>query len=134
MEKVKEVLRLHELGFCQREIHRHLGIARSCIQRYLMKFESSMLTYDLVKAISDSELKGLLKCKKIGRKSKTVSREPDFEYILKELTRRKGTTLELLWVEWSSQVSNSYGYSSFCRKYREWSKEQNANSTLNPNT
>jgi transposase len=123
MEHVREALRLHELGFSQRDIHRHLKISRSCIQRYLLACKSIGVTYQDIKEVGDQALKERLGIGKLGRQAKKVM-DPDFAKIREELSNRKGTTLELLWLEWTGKVDNSYGYSHFCQKYRAWAKAQ----------
>ena len=46
MEKVREVLRLHEQGYNQRVISRATGVARSSLQTYLRQAEVEGITYE----------------------------------------------------------------------------------------
>ena len=52
--------------------------------------------------------------------SSTVPRTPpDFDWVHREL-RRKGVTLELLWMEYKQAVPDGYQYSRFCKLYSDW--------------
>ena len=44
---------------------------------------------------------------------------PDWDYVHKEL-KRKGMTLELLWIEYREDHPDGYGYSQFCNRYVAW--------------
>ena len=44
---------------------------------------------------------------------------PDWQRVHKEL-RRKGVTLQLLWVEYREACPDGYGYSQFANLYRHW--------------
>ncbi|NPV89651.1 MAG: IS21 family transposase [Firmicutes bacterium] len=49
----------------------------------------------------------------------------DFDWVYREL-RRKGVTLQLLWLEYKEQNPDGYQYSRFCELYRQWTKTLNA--------
>jgi hypothetical protein len=50
----------------------------------------------------------------------TPTREaPDYAYLQREL-RHKGVTLQLLWDEYRTSDPAGYGYSQFCKLYRDW--------------
>ena len=118
MDRVRELLRLKEQGYNQREMHRATGIARSCIQRYLGVAEVSQLTYQEAKGLSDEALRERLQKKIPGRQRAEVT-EPEFSQIHQELLSRKGVTLELLWQEWGQSASQIYSYSTFCRRGKD---------------
>ena len=44
---------------------------------------------------------------------------PDWPEVHREL-RRKGVTLQLLWMEYRERHPDGYGYTQFCRHYRTW--------------
>lgn len=119
MERVREILRLKEAGYAQREIHRWVGVARSTIQEYLRTAQQHELSYERAKALKDDELQALLRKKTPGRSRREVS-EPDYSQIHLEYLSRKGVTLELLWQEWIAAGGGGYSYSTFNRRYREW--------------
>lgn len=121
MEKVREVLRLAAQGFSQREIHRATRVARSCVQEYLRRAKTAGVTPLEAAALSDTELRARLLKKSPGRQEKAAAL-PDWGTVHKELSRRKGTTLELLWLEWQEQGGGGISYSTFCRRYHAWAK------------
>lgn len=124
MNRVREVLRLHfEQGCKQREIHRATGVARSCIQNYLQLATLHGVDIEIARKLSDEELRAALSKKKRGR-HRTTSSDPDFREIHKELKSRKGTTLELLWMEWRKREPEGYSYSTFCSRYTEWARAE----------
>jgi len=47
--------------------------------------------------------------------------ETDFSAIHQEL-RKKGVTLQLLWMEYKEQNPQGYQYSRFCELYQQWKK------------
>lgn len=119
MDRVRQILRLKELGFNQRAIHRATGVARSSVQEYLRVAELHELTHEQAIALGDAELKSLLRKKTPGRIRKHAPADPDFVQVHAELTSRKGVTLELLWKEWNQSFGGGYSYSTFCRRYHE---------------
>jgi transposase len=123
MDKVREVLRLHSLGFSQRSIHRSTGVTRSVIQDYIIRAEAADLCVAKAQDLSDEELRSLLGKKTPGRNQLTTL-EPDYSQIHKEYTSRKGVTLELLWSEWVENTGEAgFSYSTFCRRYREYKRQ-----------
>lgn len=124
MDVVRELFRLRELGFGHRTIAETLRIARSTVQEYLRRGWELKLTYERAAAMDDAALKTLLGRRVPGRGRKPALREPDFNYIALELKRRKGVTLELLWREWTEDGGGGYSYSTYCRRYREWSRRK----------
>lgn len=123
MDRVREVLRLKEQGFGQREIHRSTGIARSCIQGYLQLFDLIGMTYGEATGLGDQALRDKLKKRVPGRHRKEV-KDPDFQLLHDDYLSRKGVTLELLWQEWMGADGTGYTYSTFCRRYKEWARSK----------
>ena len=48
-----------------------------------------------------------------------VRPEPDWPHVHEEL-RRRGVTLQLLWLEYKAEHPEGYQYSRFCDLFREW--------------
>lgn len=119
MDRVRELLRLKEQGYTQRDIQRATGIARSSIQRYLGEAEVCELRYAEASELTDSALRERLSRRIPGRHRAEIS-DPDFCEVHKEYQSRKGVTLELLWQEWCAGTEQVYSYQTFCRRYREW--------------
>ncbi|NEO34511.1 MAG: helix-turn-helix domain-containing protein, partial [Symploca sp. SIO3C6] len=117
MEKVREMIRLHELGRNQTEIARSCGVARSTVQDYLRRSDANGLRYADIEQMSDGDLQTLLGK---GKRARSVASETiAFEGIHQELAA-KGVTLALLWQEGIERGEWSCSYGGFCRRYNKW--------------
>ena len=122
MDKIREMIRLYELGRNQTEIARSCGVARSTVQDYLRRATAKGLSYEQVKQFSDSETKALLG--KGKRKRPPAQEAIDFASIHQELAQ-KGVTLSLLWQEGIERGEWNCSYGGFCRRYNKWKGCQN---------
>lgn len=122
MEKVREILRLKELGYNQGQIAHSCLVARSTVQDYVRRATAMGVSYEQVKGLKDSEAKALLGkgTRKPSNRKKTI----DFEPVQREL-KRKGVTLSLLWQEGINAGTWSCSYGGFCRRYKQWKGSQN---------
>ncbi len=121
MSKLKEILRLkYEANLSARQIARALNVSHTVVNNYVNKLANSKLSYDELKLLSNNDIVGTL----FPIETKIYKyNPPNFAYIHKEL-RRKGVTLELLHEEYCEANSNEcYGYTWFCKEYREYSKK-----------
>jgi transposase len=118
MRHIREVLRLfHEAELSHRQIAASLRIAATTVRRYLERAEAAGLGWPLPDDVDDAALERALFAPVAP---KTVSRTPpDYAEIHREL-RRKGVTLELLWMEYKQAHPEGYQYSQFCWLYRQW--------------
>ncbi len=119
MRKIKEVLRLHQLGLGQREIARCCSIGQSSVHNYLKRAEAAGVEWPLPADCDDAQLEELL----FGRRRVTARYEkiePDFAVVHEQLTSHKYVTLQLLWEEYIEQHPGGYRYSRFCELYRRW--------------
>jgi len=111
MEKIREILRLHELGYSQGQIARSCAVARSTVQDYVRRASAKGLSYEQLCQLSDAQAKALL-----GKGQRQVRSQPEeiaFEPIHQEL-QRKGVTLALLWQEGVNGGQWNLSYASFC--------------------
>lgn len=121
MVKFREILRLHELGHNQSQIARSCFIARSTVQDYIRRAQLSQVSYPDLLKLSDSDLQTVLGK---GQRKHTRKKAPiDFERVHRELGR-KGVTLSLLWMEGKERGEWPHSYGSFCRRYRQWTRQQ----------
>lgn len=119
--KIREIIRLRELGYSQVDIANGCNIARSTAQDYLKLISEAELTLTEAASLSDSELSSRLG---LGRQKKgTELSGVDFARIQQELTR-PGVTLKLLWEE--NEAAHRFGYSTFARYFRRWRKASKA--------
>ncbi len=118
MRNVKEALRLsHEAGLSERQVAGSLRVAASTVHRYLERAGQAGLSWPLPEGMDDAALERALFP---PQPPSTVERSaPDFAWVHREL-RRKGVTLQLLWMEYKHAHPDGYQYSRFCELYRDW--------------
>jgi transposase len=118
MREIREVLRLcHEAGLSERQIAGSLRIAASTVHRYLDRAGRAGLGWPLPDELDDQALERVLfPATPPPRAPRTP---PDFAWVHREL-RRKGVTLQLLWMEYKQAHPDGYQYSQFCWRYQQW--------------
>lgn len=127
MKKVREVIRLHSMmQLSSRKIKGATGVARSTIQEYIKRFESSGLTMEQIDTLDDKTLQTRLfkeTCEAVAPKKAM----PDFDYIHTQLKHRKQTkvTLTLLWEEYKQSYPEGYEYTQFRVHYRRYKQKLN---------
>ena len=118
MRKIREVLRL-ALGeeLSRRQASAASGVPLTTVNDYLRRAAAAGLKWPLPGDLDDGGLEALLYP---PAAPSVVSRPvPDWDRVHKEL-RRKGVTLQLLWVEYREACPDGYGYSQFANLYRHW--------------
>lgn len=120
MRTIKEVLRLRAQGLSDRAIGRSLKIPRTTVRRYRQRAEEAGVGLPLPVELTESALEARLfpPSPPVGRH---VRPEPDWAHVHQEL-RRRGVTLQLLWLEYKAQYPEGYQYSRFCDLFREWKR------------
>lgn len=121
--KIRELLRLLNLGYGVAEISLSVQVHRSTVHDYMARYQAALLTMEELKALSDKDLLDCLKKSTTSRQKK--SRGFDFSKLRPELGR-KGVTLLLLHKEYLARCPDvPLSYSTFCRGYKDWcSKER----------
>jgi transposase len=119
MRKVVEALRLRfEQRLSQREIAQSLGLSQGSVHAYLARFAASGLAWPVPADIVEAELEARLFTR--PPTPPTAERPvPDWPTVQQEL-KRKGVTLQLLWLEYKTQHPDGYQYTQFCRHYHAW--------------
>ncbi len=124
MRKIKEILRLkNEAGLSNRAIAGACNVSNSTVGEYLRRAEAAGIGWPMGEQ-SEEELYKKLFGEPIPvpvAKSKPM---PDWEEVHKEL-RKKGVTLELIWMEYIEKHPDGYKHSQFGEYYRRWKKEHN---------
>ena len=118
MRKIREVLRLASLGQSPGSIAGSLRIGSNTARRYVRRAEEAGLGWPLPPDLGDDALEALLFPPPPA--AGTVRRVPDWAHVQREL-RRKGVTLQLLWLEYRAvDRDGAYQYTQFCEHYRRW--------------
>jgi transposase len=124
MRKIREVLRLRlELGRSHREIQASTGLSKGSVSDYLSRAVKAGVTWEIARELSDAEVESRL-FTRVGAAEPVTRAAIDFDWVHREM-RRKGVTLQLLWVEYQEAVAAStgsrpYQYSQFCDLYGGW--------------
>jgi transposase len=120
MHKIRELLRLtYGEGLSRRQVSLSTGIPVTTISEHLGRARLAGLSWPLPDAMDDAALEAALFP---PRPPSTFRRPmPDFAYVHKEL-KRKGVTLQLLWLEYREVHTDGLGYSQFCNHYVTWRK------------
>lgn len=117
MNKIREIIRMDELGFAQRQITWALNVSRPVIAQYLQDFKNTGLHYSDIKDVSEDKLAAIFFKKK--EKSERYQVLSDQFTLIKEL-KRTGVTLYLLWEEYRREHPDGYSYSQFCYHFQIW--------------
>jgi len=118
MRKIREALRLRALGQSPGSIARSLDIGESTVRRYLRRADEAGLAWPLDPELGDAALEARLFPPPPA--ADTARPVPDWAAVQREL-RRKGVTLQLLWLEYKAvHPAEGYQYTQFCEHYRRW--------------
>jgi len=118
MRKIREVLRLAlGEGLSRRQASAASGVPLTTVGDCLRRASAADLKWPLPGDLDDAGLEALLYP---AVQPKGSARPlPDWGRVHKEL-RRKGVTLQLLWLEYREAHPDGYGYSQFANLYRAW--------------
>lgn len=113
MRKIREALRLkYGLGRSNREIAASLKVAHSTVGEYLRRAAEAGLSWPLGAEWDDARLEAMLFPPLPP--SAVPRAEPDWSWVHRELSRHKGVTLQLLWLEYKQAHPEGLQYSRFC--------------------
>jgi transposase len=121
LPRVLDVLRLHsDSGLSERAIARSLSLSHGTVGNILSRAKEAGLSWPLPANLDERKLEALLFPKAMGRpKNRT---EPDWNHLLQE-SKKKGVTLQLLWMEYKTIHPEGYQYSQFCERFNQWKKK-----------
>ena len=120
MRKIKEILRLkYEKGLSVRKIGTCCNLHSSTVSDYLARAKVAGISWPIPDGMDDETLENLLFLKNVS--TRRAVQEPNFPAIHQEL-RKKGVTLQLLWMEYKKQNPQGYQYSRYCELYQQWKK------------
>jgi transposase len=120
MRKTREILRQKwALGRSHREVARSLSVSVGTVGACLARARQAGLCWAEVEGLRDAELEARL----YGAPEAGKRPLPDFTEVHREL-HRAGVTLQLLHVEYLTEHADGYGYTQFCRYYKQRSMRQ----------
>jgi transposase len=116
MRNIREVLRLtFGEGLSRRQVSLATGIPFTTLGDHVRRAVLAGLSWPLPDALDDEALEAALFPPTAP--SKVPRPLPDWAVVHREL-RRKGVTLQLLWLEYREVHPDGLGYSQFCEHYR----------------
>ena len=123
MVNYKEILRLLNEGYSQREIERSLHTSRRKIREFLDAAAHHNITWPLEESVTNEQIEAILFPERYASNSAYL--EPDYAHIHSELAKR-GVTLTLLWDEYRRKAESlgkkPYMTTQFGDKYRAWAR------------
>ncbi len=121
MRKIRDILRLtHGEHLSRRQVSASTGIPVATLSEHLGRAKAAGLSWPLPDDMDDAALEAML-FPPVAPSS--VRRPlPDWGHVHTEL-KRKGVTLQLLWLEYREVHPGGLGYSQFCNLYLAWRKK-----------
>jgi transposase len=123
MVNYKEILRLTQEGYSQREIERSLHTSRRKIREFLTAVQAGNLSWPMDESVTNEQIEAALFPNRYSADHEYL--EPDFSYIHAELSKPK-VTLTLLWDEYRRKAESlgkkPYMTTQFGDKYRKWAR------------
>ncbi len=119
MTKYREIIRLAQphLKLSQEKIAASCNVSKGTVNKVLKAAREHQLSWPLPRSYTDQMIEGILFPEKKQRTVESERREPDYEYIRKELLRN-GVNKKLLWTEYLEDCRLSGDrplmYSQFC--------------------
>jgi transposase len=118
MRKIREAFRLRfGHGLSVRQTARSLGISHSTALQLFSRAKSAGISWPLEDELDDIALEAALYPP--AESTGNPRPEPDVAWIHSEL-RRKGVSLQLLWLEYKRQHPDGLQLTQFCERYRQW--------------
>lgn len=121
MRMAREILRQYfGLHLKKRQIGLACGVAPSTVIDYVQRATAAGLSWPLPEDLDDTALEAILNQQR--NIPKPVRRPlPDMEEIHLEL-KKKGVTLQLLWLEYKERFPEGYQHTQFSEYYNRWAK------------
>lgn len=120
MRRIREVLRLDALGLSRRSIARSQRLSHNTVGAYLERAAQAGLSWATCQEMDDATLEArLFPPPPPAELPRPLS---DWATLHREL-RKKGVTLQLLWLEYKAAHPQGYQYTQFATLYRRWKED-----------
>src|SRR5450759_3406640 len=121
MRKIREVLRLSlGDGLSRRQVGLATGLPYTTVADHLARARAAGLGWPLPDGLDDAALEAALFAS-TALPSPATRPLPDWTAVHHEL-RRKGVTLQLLWIEYKECHPDGYQYTQFTERYRRFAR------------
>lgn len=126
MVDYREILRLRNLGYTQRQIASSVHSSRKTISDVFARADEKELFWPLTEATTNEDIRRMLYPERVQRLERKM---PDCAYLHKEMAK-SSVTLTLLWSEYAQKCRNEgqipYQYTQFCDHYRDYVRKTKA--------
>ena len=123
MKNIREIIRLHHLGFSVRRIARIMALSRPVISDYIQKFKISGLEAGEFLSMNDESILEIIAGPRTFFKPRYENLIVEFPNYVIEL-KRVGVNLFVLWEEYRQKNSEGYSYTQFCYHFGIWRDAQ----------
>lgn len=113
MTKIRQILYFFTQGKSKLQISEQTGASRNTVKKYIRKFLSEKMTYDVLSSMSDTELEALFGSVESPDKG---PRYEQLQCMLADLEKRfkqRGVTIDLLWKLYRQAHPDGYGHTQF---------------------
>jgi transposase len=119
MRHIGEVLCLAAQGLSYHGISCSVDISRTSVHNYLERAQRAGVSWPLPENLDAAELEARL-FKRDEDANRPGRPEPDWVEVRREHKRGKHVTLQLLHLEYKQAHPDGWGYTQFCRHYKQW--------------
>src|SRR5450432_3597477 len=113
MNKIRQILHFFTQGRSKVQISEQTGASRNTVKKYIRKFLSEKMTYDVLSNMSDTELEAFF------GSVETPDKGPRYEQLqcmladLEKRFKQKGVTIDILWKLYRQAYPDGYGHTQF---------------------
>ena len=110
MTKIRQILRLFTQGKSKVQISEQTGASRNTVKKYIRRFLSEKMTFDVLDSMPDTELEVLF------GSAETPDKDPRYEQlqcmlpVLEKRFKQKGVTIDWLWKFYIQSHPDGYGH------------------------
>jgi transposase len=120
--QLKQIIQFESSELSAREIGRALNLSHGAISKYQCAVRAAGVRWEEAQHLADAELERRIWQARAERQTREIAL-PDCAWIHTELKRHRHVTLQLLWDEYhATHGTLALRYSSFCERYRLWTR------------
>ena len=113
MTKIRQILRFFIQGKSKVQISEQTGASRNTVKKYIRKFLSEKMTFDVVNSMSDTELEVLFGSVESPDKGPRYEQLQGMLPTLGKRFKQKGVTIDMLWKQYLQSHPDGYGHTQF---------------------
>ena len=122
MTKIRQILRFFIQGKSKVQISEQTGASRNTVKKYIRKFLSEKMTFDVVNSMSDTELEVLFGSVESPDKGPRYEQLQGMLPTLGKRFKQKGVTIDMLWKQYLQSHPDGYGHTQFHTHFTIYAK------------